>query len=76
MIYSFKTDDFTSDFLKKCRHNPNVPQGLSKDTKNVIKQIAPERGLYSQVLNIRRSIQKTGVVKEPLVEDENHNNDN
>ena len=32
--------------------------------------------MYSQVLSIRRSIQKTKVTKEPLVEDKGHNNEN
>ena len=58
-----KTDYFTSDFLKECKNNPNVPQGLLKDTKSIIKQISLEGGLYSQALKIRRSIQNTKFTK-------------
>ena len=33
-------------------------------------------GLYSQVVMIWRSIQKTKVTKEPMVKDEDQNNEN
>ena len=36
-IFSQKTDYFTSEFLKQCEHNPNVPQDISRETKYLIK---------------------------------------
>ena len=47
-----KTDYFTPYFLKYCKQNPNVPQGISKYTKNIVKKLAIEVGLYSKVVKI------------------------
>ena len=50
-------------------------QDISKDTCNIIIKNL-EGGFYSQVVRIRLSIQKNKVVKEHLVEDKYHNNEN
>ena len=47
-----KTDYFTPYFIKYCKQNPNVPQGISKYTKNIVKKLAIEVGLYSKVVKI------------------------
>ena len=73
VIYSWKTDYFTSDFIKQCKQNPNVPQDISKDTQFIIKH-SHEGGLYSQVVRIYHYIQKTKDTKEPFAEEEDHNN--
>ena len=44
-------------FFQQCKLNTNIPQIISIDTKKKIKN-APEGGLYSQVVIIRRSIKK------------------
>ena len=46
MIYYLKNDYFTSDFLKKCKQNPNIPQDISKETRYIIKQSALKGVLY------------------------------
>ena len=71
-----KTDYFTSDFLRQCKHNPNILQEISKDTKNIIKQIYLEGELYSQIAKIYHYIQKTKVTKENLVKEKYQNNEN
>ena len=73
MIYSLKTDYFTSDFTKQCKQNPNVPQDISKDIKFDIKH-SHEGVLYSHVVRIYHYIQKTKDTKETLAEKEDHNN--
>ena len=52
MIYIFFADHFTSDFLKQCKKNSNVPQDISKDTKNIIKQFSLGDVLYSHNMNM------------------------
>ena len=40
MIYEIsfrKYNYFTSDFIKQCKQNPNFPQLILKETKNIIK---------------------------------------
>ena len=65
---------FTSYYQKKCKHNPNVPKFLLKYTNNIIK-IALKGGLFSQVVMIQSSIQKTKLTEEASVEDEDPNNE-
>ena len=71
-----KKDNFTSDFLKQCKQNPDVPKDISKDSKYIIKRVDLKGRLYSQVVRIRRCIQNNEFNKKPLVEDEDHNNYN
>ena len=72
----WKTDCYTWWFLKQCKKNLNVPQNISQDTKYCIEKHSLKGGLYSQVVRIRRSIHKSKVAKEPLVEEEDNNNEN
>ena len=75
-ISSFeKADYFTNEFLQQCKQNANIPQFLTRETKNIIKEMALVGRLYSQVLMIRRSIINTKVTKEALVKYK-ENNDN
>ena len=41
---SEKADYFTSDFLKKCKNNPNVPQFILKDTNIITKKLPRKVG--------------------------------
>ena len=67
-------DYFTSDFLKQCKHNANVPNFLLKYTNNIIKQIALEGGFYLQVLIIRHYIMKSKFKKQAFFEKKDQNN--
>ena len=47
-----------------------------KRQENYLKKKSFKGGLYAQVVRIRCSTHKTNVAKEPLVEEEYHNNKN
>ena len=68
-------DYFTKAFIQQCKRNANISQFIKKITKNIIKEIALEGGLYPQVVMIRCYILKTKVTKEDFVEQKENNNE-
>ena len=47
MIFSLKNDYFISEFLKQCKHNPNVTQDISKQIKYLIKNCSQRRIVFT-----------------------------
>ena len=45
---------FSDDFIKESMHNSNEAHDIPREIKNNIKRMAMEKGLYTQMVKLRR----------------------